>query len=74
MYRLDWTSDGRPNEVTAKLSKGVGTFFTELQPDLASLHPLKFRMPPIMVNATIDQAQYRSTNEGCASPTPDRCR
>ena len=62
-YRLDWnglsfvwTGDGKPDELTAKLSQGVDVFVTELQPDLGNLSTLKFGLPAIMTNTTIDQA------------------
>ena len=62
-YRLDWnglsfvwTGDGRPDELTAKLSKGVDVFVTEMQPDLGNLSQVKFGMPAMMTNVTIDQA------------------
>lgn len=62
-YRLDWnglsfvwTGDGKPDELTAKLAKGVDVFVTELQPDLGNLTTLKFGMPALMTNVTIDQA------------------
>ena len=62
-YRLDWnglsfvwTGDGRPDELTAKLAKGVDVFVTETQPDLGNLSTLKFGMPAMMTNVTIDQA------------------
>ena len=62
-YRLDWnglsfvwTGDGRPDELSLKLAKGVDVFVTEVQPDTANLQALKFGMPPIIVNTTIDQA------------------
>ena len=62
-YRLDWnglsfvwTGDGRPDELTLKLAKGVDVFVTEVQPDTANLQALKFGMPPIILNTTIDQA------------------
>ncbi len=62
-YRLDWnglsfvwTGDGRPDELTAKLANGVDVFVTELQPDTGNLTTLKFGMPALMTNVTIDQA------------------
>ena len=62
-YRLDWhglsfvwTGDGRPDERSLALAKGVDVFVTEVQPDTANLQALKFGMPPIMVTNTIDQA------------------
>ena len=62
-YRLDWnglsfvwTGDGRPDELSMELAKGVDVFVTEVQPDTANLQALKFGMPPIIVNTTIDQA------------------
>ena len=62
-YRLDWnglsfvwTGDGRPDELSLELAKGVDVFVTEVQPDTANLQALKFGMPPIIVNTTIDQA------------------
>jgi hypothetical protein len=62
-YRLDWnglsfvwTGDGRPDELSLKLAKGVDVFVTEVQPDTANLQALKFGMPPIMMTTTIDQA------------------
>ena len=62
-YRLDWnglsfvwTGDGRPDELSLELAKGVDVFVTEVQPDTANLQALKFGMPPIIVNNTIDQA------------------
>lgn len=62
-YRLDWnglsfvwTGDGRPDELSLELAKGVDVFVTEVQPDTANLQALKFGMPPVMVTNTIDQA------------------
>ena len=62
-YRLDWnglslvwTGDGRPDELTAKLAKGVDVFVTEIEPGIGNLSTLKFGMPAIMTNMTIDQA------------------
>ena len=60
-YRLDWnglsfvwTGDGRPDALTAKLSKGVDVFVTELQPDTMNIQSLKFGLPPIVGTTTID--------------------
>jgi len=60
-YRLDWnglsfvwTGDGRPDAQTAKFSKGVDVFVTELQPDTMNIQALKFGMPPIIGTTTID--------------------
>jgi ribonuclease Z len=62
-YRLDWnglsfvwTGDGRPDELSLELAKGVDVFVTEVQPDTANLTALKFGMPPIIAMTTIDQA------------------
>ena len=62
-YRLDWnglsfvwTGDGRPDELSLELAKGVDVFVTEVQPDTANLQAMKFGMPPIILNTTIDQA------------------
>ena len=62
-YRLDWnglsfvwTGDGRPDELSLELAKGVDVFVTEVQPDTANLQALKFGMPPVMLTNTIDQA------------------
>ena len=62
-YRLDWnglsfvwTGDGRPDELTLELAQGVDVFVTEVQPDTGNLQALKFGMPPVMLNNTIDQA------------------
>jgi hypothetical protein len=62
-YRLDWnglsfvwTGDGRPDELSLELAKGVDVFVTEVQPDTANLQSLKFGMPPVILNMTIDQA------------------
>ena len=62
-YRLDWnglsfvwTGDGRPDELSLELAKGVDVFVTEVQPDTANLQALKFGMPPLMLMNTIDQA------------------
>ena len=62
-YRLDWnglsfvwTGDGRPDELSLELAKGVDVFVTEVQPDTANLQALKFGMPPIIGMNTIDQA------------------
>ena len=62
-YRLDWnglsfvwTGDGRPDELSLELAKGVDVFVTEVQPDTANLQSLKFGMPPLMLMNTIDQA------------------
>ena len=60
-YRLDWnglsfvwTGDGRPDANTAKFSKGVDVFVTELQPDTMNIGKLKFGFPPVIGTATID--------------------
>ncbi|MGO8983152.1 MAG: guanitoxin biosynthesis MBL fold metallo-hydrolase GntH [Terriglobales bacterium] len=60
-YRLDWnglsfvwTGDGRPDDLTAKYSKGVDVFVTELQPDLARLNQLKYGLPEFLYNYTVD--------------------
>ncbi len=60
-YRLDWnglsfvwTGDGRPDELTAKLSKGVDVFVTELLQDTLNLLTLKLGVPPIIGTTTID--------------------
>ena len=60
-YRLDWnglsfvwTGDGRPDALTAKLSKGVDVFVTELQPDTMNIQSLKFGLPPVVGTTTID--------------------
>jgi ribonuclease Z len=60
-YRLDWnglsfvwTGDGRPDDNTAKFSKGVDVFVTELQPDTMNIQALKFGIPTILGTATID--------------------
>ena len=62
-YRLDWnglsfvwTGDGRPDELSLKLAKGVDVFVTEVQADTGNLQALKFGMPPLMLTNTIDQA------------------
>lgn len=62
-YRLDWnglsfvwTGDGLPDKLTEKYAAGVDVFVTELQPDLGNLNSLKFGVPPVMLNATIDMA------------------
>jgi ribonuclease BN (tRNA processing enzyme) len=62
-YRLDWnglsfvwTGDGRPDELSLELSKGVDVFVTEVQADTGNLQALKFGMPPLMLTNTIDQA------------------
>lgn len=62
-YRLDWnglsfvwTGDGRPDERSLDLAKGVDVFVTEVQPDTANLQSLKFGMPTVVMNTTIDQA------------------
>ena len=62
-YRLDWnglsfvwTGDGRPDELSMELAQGVDVFVTEVQPDTGNLQALKFGMPPLMLNNTIDQA------------------
>jgi phosphoribosyl 1,2-cyclic phosphodiesterase len=54
-YRLDWnglsfvwTGDGRPDQLSLELAKGVDVFVTEVQPDTANLQALKFGMPPVM--------------------------
>ena len=54
VVRLD--GDGRPDELSLELAKGVDVFVTEVQPDTANLQALKFGMPPIVMNTTIDQA------------------
>ena len=60
-YRLDWnglsfvwTGDGRPDDLTAKYAKGVDVFVTELQPDLARINQLKYGLPEILFNYTVD--------------------
>jgi len=62
-YRLDWnglsfvwTGDGRPDELSLELAKGVDVFVTEVQPDTVNISALKFGMPPIIGMTTIDQA------------------
>ncbi|MNM87890.1 Ribonuclease BN [compost metagenome] len=62
-YRLDWnglsfvwTGDGLPDKLTEKYAAGVDVFVTELQPDLGTLNSLKFGVPPVMLNSTIDMA------------------
>ncbi len=57
-HRLDWnglsfvwTGDGKPDALTAMLAKGVDVFVTETR-----LTTLKYGMPPIMTNMTIDSA------------------
>jgi ribonuclease Z len=62
-YRLEWnglsfvwTGDGRPDANTAKFSKGVDVFVTELQPDTMNVQALKFGVPPIVGTTTIDAA------------------
>ncbi len=62
-YRLDWnglsfvwTGDGLPDKLTEQYAKGVDVFVTELQPDTGNLYSLKFGIPPVMVNTTIDSA------------------
>ena len=62
-YRLDWnslsfvwTGDGRPDANTAKYSRGVDVFVTELQPDTMNIQSLKFGIPPIVGTTTIDVA------------------
>src|SRR5271165_3658141 len=49
-----WTGDGRPDELTAKYAKGVDVFVTELQPDLARINQLKYGLPEILFNYTVD--------------------
>jgi ribonuclease Z len=60
-YRLDWnglsfvwTGDGRPDAMTAKYSKGVDVFVTELQPDTMNMQALKFGFPVVVGTTTID--------------------
>ena len=60
-YRLEWnglsfvwTGDGRPDANTAKFSKGVDVFVTEIVPDTMNVQALKFGMPPIIGTSTID--------------------
>jgi ribonuclease Z len=62
-YRLDWhglsfvwTGDGRPDANTAKFSKGVDVFVTELQPDTMNIQALKFGIPTLVGTTTIDAA------------------
>jgi ribonuclease BN (tRNA processing enzyme) len=62
-YRLDWnglsfvwTGDGRPDANSAKFSKGVDVFITEMQPDTMNIQSLKFGIPTILGTATIDAA------------------
>ena len=62
-YRLDWnglsfvwTGDGRPDELSLKLAKGVDVFVTEVQPDTANLSAMKMGMPAVIAMTTIDQA------------------
>jgi ribonuclease Z len=62
-YRLDWkglsfvwTGDGRPDELTAKLAKGVDVFVTETQPDMAKLNQVKMGLPALIGENTVDVA------------------
>ena len=78
-YRLDWnglsfvwTGDGRPDELSLELAKGVDVFVTEVQPDTANLQALKFGMPPVIVNTTIDQAHTRITRSATCSTRSSR--
>ncbi len=52
-YRLDWnglsfvwTGDGRPDNLTAEIAKGVDVFVTELQPDLGEPAAAEDRASP----------------------------
>ena len=47
-------TDGRPDDLTAKYAKGVDVFVTELQPDLARINQLKYGLPEILFNYTVD--------------------
>ena len=49
-----WTGDGRPDANTAKFSKGVDVFVTEIVPDTMNVRQLKFGMPAIIGTSTID--------------------
>ena len=61
-YRLDWnglsfvwTGDGRPDTLTTKYAKGCDVFVTESGgPDLGHLTMLKYGLPEVMTNFTID--------------------
>ncbi|MGH3506426.1 MAG: guanitoxin biosynthesis MBL fold metallo-hydrolase GntH [Nocardioidaceae bacterium] len=62
-YRLDWnglsfvwTGDGRPDETTIAMARGVDVFVTEVQPDLPLLQQVKMGMPETLMNNTIDTA------------------
>ena len=62
-YRLDWnglsfvwTGDGLADKLTAQYAKGCDVFVTELQPDLGNLYAIKFGVPKVMLNTTIDVA------------------
>lgn len=60
-YRLEWnglsmvwTGDGRPDELTAKYSKGVDVFITEGQMDAMNLMAIKYGMPAELSAYTLD--------------------
>jgi ribonuclease Z len=67
-YRLDWnglsfvwTGDGRPNDNTAKFSKGVDVFVTELQPDTMNIQassPIPATLGPVPRNVEVDPKLY----------------
>jgi hypothetical protein len=61
-----WTGDGRPDDNTAKFSKGVDVFVTELQPDTMNIQALKFGIPTILGTATIVQAGAAAPRDGHA--------
>jgi ribonuclease Z len=60
-YRLDWnglsfvyTGDGRPDSATIEFARGADVFVTEAVPDLNTLGPLKWSLPPKMFRYIID--------------------
>ncbi len=70
-YRLDWnglsfvwTGDGKADKLTEKYAKGVDVFVTETQPDLGNLVSIKYGVPPVMLNTTIDLAHSTHYDTG----------
>ena len=78
-YRLDWnglsfvwTGDGRPDELSLELAKGVDVFVTEVQPDTANLQALKFGMPPIMASTRSTRLTAHITRSATCSTRSSR--
>ena len=78
-YRLDWnglsfvwTGDGRPDELSLELAKGVDVFVTEVQPDTANLQALKFGMPPIILTTRSTRPTAHITRSATCSTRSSR--